>query len=458
MKKINTIYLAACLMLLVVPLVGMSWYGNVDAIENKELEAFPKLVTEEGINWDYLSAVGNYFEDHFAYRQELITANSALRANVFATGSSQVIVGQDDWLYYMGTLADYQSDDPMTTMEQAVFGHNLSLVQEFVEANGAAFYFTIAPNKNSLYPEQMPWYHQGSDAPANYQLVEEVLAEQQVNYIDLYEAFETAEDVLYFERDSHWNTKGAELANQTILEALGLDYETYDGVGEEIQNVHEGDIDSMLYPYNTSLEEDVLYPRAEGYTLVNEITDYMDSVIETVNPTGEGSLLLYRDSFGESLVPFLAEEVATGYFSMNTPYYIEEMKYRKPDYVVIEIVERNLRNLVARAPILEPVPVAPMIGEAMESTTTMTVEKQGSFFVIEGQVEETLATDATTLYLNVKATEDAWTTYPLFLTVNNGVLGYKVYLNEDKLTQGATIELLYQDQGVYCITSMQYEE
>ncbi len=457
MKKINLIYIVSCVLLLIVPFIGMVWYQNTDAIENKELEDFPQFLTEEStVNLDYLEDMGIYFEDNFAYRSEMITANSVLRAEVFSTGSPQVIVGEEDWLYYTGTLSDYQSDNTMTELELNIFGHNMSLIKEFVEANGAEFYFTIAPNKNSLYSENMPWYHMGSNTATNYELVENVLEENGIGYIDLYESFEAQDEVLYYERDSHWNTKGAVLVYQTIMDALGLEYHDYsDSILEEN---HEGDIDSMLYPYDTKLEEDLVYQRVEGYTVVNEITDYMDSFIETSNSNKQGTLLMYRDSFGELIVPFLAEDFNLGYFSMNTPYYIEETKYRLPNYVIIEIVERNLRNLIEQAPILETLPVENITSEVTDSESTLTVKKDGSFFAVEGQIDEGLVAEDMKLYLQVEIEGKETVTYPLFLTVNNDGVGYKVYLNEDKVQQGSKLDLLYVGDGNYCVKSIIYEE
>ena len=66
-------------------------------------------VEEDGTwNQDYLEEAGEYFEDHFAFRQYFVTANALLKGNVFQTGATdQVIVGKDDWLYFGGTVNDW---------------------------------------------------------------------------------------------------------------------------------------------------------------------------------------------------------------------------------------------------------------------------------------------------------------------------------------------------------------
>ena len=39
----------------------------------------------------------------------------------------------------------------------------------------------------------------------------------------------------------------------------------------------------------------------------------------------DGSMLMYRDSFGESLLPFVADEIGQGYFSRLVPYNLTQI-------------------------------------------------------------------------------------------------------------------------------------
>ena len=71
------------------------------------------------------------------------------------------------------------------------------------------FVFTVAPNKNSLYGENMPYYDSLKvDEENNLARLVPFLEKEGVSYVDLYEAFTGEEEILYHERDSHWNNKG----------------------------------------------------------------------------------------------------------------------------------------------------------------------------------------------------------------------------------------------------------
>lgn len=75
--------------------------------------------------------------------------------------------------------------------------------------------------------------------------------------------------------------------------------------------------------------------------------------IETECPKGEGTLLMFRDSFGNTLLPLLAEQFSNASFSKATPYRIAEyMAKCRPNLVLVEKVERNLDDYMQSPPIM----------------------------------------------------------------------------------------------------------
>ena len=61
-----------------------------------------------------------------------------------------------------------------------------------------------------------------------------------------------------------------------------------------------------------------------------------------------GRLLLCRDSFGNALHPFLAEDFREAIITRQMPYPLEQVQ--EGDTVIIEIVERNLPNILKYSP------------------------------------------------------------------------------------------------------------
>ena len=222
-KKGNMIYVGFFFVLCLIPSVGMLLpQTQGSATENRKLAVWPQLRTEEGWNTDFLSEAGEYFQDHFGFRQQLVTANALINGKIFGVSTADgVIQGKNGWLYYKDSLSDYLGTEPMS--ERALFNvaHTLSMMQDYTEKSGAKFLFTIAPNKNTLYGENMPYYDSMIvSEDKNMDRIEAYLEKENVNYVNLKEILESSDEVLYHERDSHWNNKGAALAGAALMPAL----------------------------------------------------------------------------------------------------------------------------------------------------------------------------------------------------------------------------------------------
>ncbi len=100
----------------------------------------------------------------------------------------------------------------------------------------------------------------------------------------------------------------------------------------------------MLYPLATTPEEEVYYDRQTTFAYVGEVGSNFDPKITTVNPVKEGSLVMFRDSFGNALLPFMADAYSSAYFSRGVPYQMSEVDEKNADTVIVERAERFLRK------------------------------------------------------------------------------------------------------------------
>ena len=380
----TVIFLAACL----VPSAGLLLGGGAKPGANEVQAAAPVLrAADGGLNGEYLSQWADYVGDRFFLRQECVTAWAELNAFVLRTSSARdVILGRDGWLYYAPTLADYTRSAPMTERELWCAARTLYLLQEYAKSRGGSFLFAVAPNKNSLYDENMPDYPRGegvSDARALHAL----LREMGVAYVDLFEVFEAQDETLYFPTDSHWNGRGAALAADAVLAALGRDGGYFYGGFEPGE--HRGDLYEMLCPAGADTDLDWIY--APGYTFTGGSANPDSITIKTACATGSGSLLMFRDSFGRNLYPYLAESFSEAVFSRKNDYGPTAMA--DGSAVVIELVERNLRYLNEYAPTL-PAPVR-KVGLAENALSVGSVElarKEGfeDYVNFSGQFDEAI--------------------------------------------------------------------
>ena len=401
-KIVSLLFAVLFLGLCAVPAVGLVLTGGAKAGANEVLAPKPALTNRDGsLNGDYLADLADYVGDRFYLRQECVTAWARLNAALFHTSVTEdVILGADGWLYYAPTLPDYTRSEPMSGRELWCAARTLWLLQEYAESRGGQFLFTIAPNKNSLYAAAMPACPMANRL-SNVEALRILLGQMGINYVNLFDVFETADEVLYFPTDSHWNGKGAALAADAILSALRREDRYH--AGPFTDSEHRGDLYEMLYPAGKALDPDYAY--APGFTFTAN-TANPDNLRITAEGPGEGTLLMYRDSFGRNLYPYLAESFAHAEFSRKTNY--DPTAMVEGGTLVIELVERNLRYLNTYVPVLPaPTRETGLIAGAVERGELSLTASAGP----EGY------TTLTGIFAGIAPDADS----PVYLSVNNGV-------------------------------------
>lgn len=424
-------FIAGFLLLCLIPSLGMLLPERREAAgSNEVLAARPSLRDGEGrLDPDYLTAWTAWFQDSFFLRPELVTAWSVLNRQVLHTSISEdVLLGKDGWLYFGGTLDDYTGRTPMSGGEIASAARNLALMSEYCESQGAAFLFTAAPNKNSLYPQHMP------DLPVfsrekNAEALADALAEEGVACLDLFAAFRAQEETLYFVQDSHWNSRGAALAADQINAALGRTSAYFDGPFRPAAD-HRGDLYAMLSPAGDSMESDPHYAGTLRFDYETPVRSENDLNIRTAGG-GTGSLLMFRDSFGNLLYPYLADSFARSQFSRTPSYRLDQIAAREADCVVVELVERNLRWLIENIPVM-PAPLrSAEETEPPEETVQLTAEasrEMPGFVLVWGTLP---AAPEEGVYL---AAPEGW--YEAFRLSENG---FGLYVPEAVLVEETTL-------------------
>ncbi len=353
MKSLKTVFIVLFFILCLIPLVSMPVWGNEAAESSSSVKRFPQLVSEDGLNRDFLGEAGDYFSYNFGLRQEFVAMQGAVQTGLLKSSTQDaVIAGSEGWLYYESTLDDYLGREKLSELQLYNISYNLTTIRSVLAKNDIDFVFTVAPNKNSLYPEHMPEGYVRSKGTKNYDRLLPYLENSDVSYVNLFDLFESDDRVLYHSGDSHWNNTGASMVADAIFNSLGREHRDYTELTPEIRCDHEGDLEAMIYPVATPVEEDQYFDF--DYTYVHDIKSTYDPEIETENQDMTGRVVMFRDSFGNSLLPFIAQEYKEGFFSRGVPYeaYRALDETDEPVTVIAEVVERNLRYLAQSAPIL----------------------------------------------------------------------------------------------------------
>ncbi len=395
MNKKHLIFIVVCLVLCLIPSVGMLFFPTTQSTENKAMVETPKIITEDGeFNKLFFQDCGEYFNDHIALRNQMIFADAKIQTGLFSESNvSGVVYGKNDWLYYSSTLDDYLGRKKMSERELFNLSHNLSIVQEYLNQRDIEFLFTVPPNKNTLYDGNMPYHCSDiNDSEHNAKLLESYLAEKDISYISLFDLFEKQDETLYLLRDSHWNMKGACFAYNAIMDALKKEHNDYSDTEPVLEKNTDGDLNKMLYSFYGELENNYSYNLPQNYNYANDVAGVEDGWIVTENEKGKGTILMFRDSFADTLIPFISNEFELAYYSKGLPNALERyIEDDAPDCVVIEKVERNISDYLNTPPIITPtiaeIPTNIIIADTVSTASVDECVYDANYFVISGTVD-----------------------------------------------------------------------
>lgn len=399
-----SVLFVACVLLLCASLfLCMPLAPQDESLELQELHEYPQPVLDGHANVGFLAQWGDWFNDHFAFRQQLITVNSHLQSSLLDTSpTTQVIVGREGYLFYGGTLADYQHSNPLSdrALDNAAF--NLALMQEYVESQGARFVLAVAPNKNSLYGRYMPYYYLPGEGAGNWDRLKERLDDRGVQYVDLFQVLGDSKSELYLKTDSHWNTQGAYLGFCAIAEKLAqshLDYST-GAVSQDTNFV--GDLEAMLYPVGRTPEPVEVYEQARRFDWVKGVVATDATIATHSQDKGmSGSLVAYRDSFGNALVPFLATAYHQAFFSKLVPYDLGAVSREGATAVLVERAERHLSFFATTPPIMEAPRRALVMDGSQNADVSVKIEDNGPYWRISGRLPNDWGQGSESVYLGL---------------------------------------------------------
>lgn len=394
------VFIVVAALLCLIPSVGLLFGGGDEAVSDADAAAAPILVEEDGsINLRVLSDAGDWFDDHFAFRNALVTLAAEIEGGLFGVSPNESVVrGTDGWLYYGDSVDDFRGTNQLNDRQLYDIAHSLKLVQNYTLGRGISFACTIAPNKATLYGDNMPYYYQIKAGPTNLDRIVDVLRGEGVNYVDartLLEGLDESDGLdgaLYHARDSHWNNVGAAAVSDALLDALGHPHKDYADEPYEVREDFVGDLDKMLFPAAPTPEDEAYYVNEPSFEYETEdVQSNFDPKIETSSTAGSGNLVMYRDSFGNTLLPFMAEAFGSAYFSRGVPYQLAiDLPAHDADALVIERAERFMRDMAANPPMM-PAPL--LLGESVPAgdyaeAADVSEKPQGDYLVVTGRVPE----------------------------------------------------------------------
>lgn len=299
-------------------------------LENRSTARFPafSLASLESGNWQ--NSFSTWMQDQFMLRDQWINTQRAVDEILFQkVEEGGILLGKDHWMFTKLFTLD------ATTQKQ--LQKNVQAVTEFSAKYPGKVTFLLAPSASVIYPEELP---SGAPMIDENAILDEIFSQvgQNASVLDLRQAFtERKDEYLYFKTDHHWTPNGAYHAYEEFCALKGLTPFDREAHTTETIEDFQGTHYSATRLWNVQNDSITYYPMENAMTIfqVNGEAQYeplrTENLINTekfatrdkyaafldgnngysvVEGNGTGSILVVKDSYANSFIPYLTENYA----------------------------------------------------------------------------------------------------------------------------------------------------
>lgn len=306
-----------------------------------------------------------YFNDHFGFRNQLIhwhfdwqqAVFSMGRHDVVVNGRPDVITGQSIWMFYnedrMHMAENFQGTRQFSSAALASLQRLHEERRDWLAQRGIKYLFVVAPDKQTIYPEYMPAWLKSMRQPTKLdQFIGYMREHSTVDVLDLRPALREAKGIAptYYKTDTHWNAFGGFIASKEIVRALpdksGIELLSSNSFEFKKTSFNQGDLANML-GMDVRENDLALVPKTNLPPIMETKAHYGNLIPfrSTTNATARGACVVFSDSFGPALIPFLGYRFNTVTCFWNGGGFDTNIIARlRPEVVISEIVERHFNE------------------------------------------------------------------------------------------------------------------
>ena len=365
-SKIQT-YSETSLLLVFMLVIFMPFIATVFAsksgisdIEKRKLAPMPKLSLNKESLEQFPSGFEAYYNDHFGFRRMHLLFNNYIKAKMLKSSPvSKVLIGKDNWLYItrLHQIEDFQGLRKPEPIQLEAWKAYFQNKRDWLAKHNIKYLYVIAPNKQTIYPEYMPYYINKIEDKTQ---LDHLLAYLDGGFADeildlripLLEA--RKKEQVYYRCDTHWNQKGAYIAYKNILGRISTWFPNEKTLAPapvtEKTKIYKGlDLANMLGLPKSYRETAPLVSLKEACSTVQEDIELpqigrIENVMPFARECSKAKLraVVFRDSFFESVIPYFSENFKQVVYVWH-PYDQETMEQLasqiKPDIVIEEVGE-----------------------------------------------------------------------------------------------------------------------
>lgn len=339
--------------------VGVSsWFRNT---ENRQLRRMPLLhfphVRQFVIRFD------RYYKENFGGRNALFYVYSRWKYNVLGQSPlpEKVVVGKNGWFYlgnsYNRVVDQHRGLLPLSDSAASLIADHLIRRQQELSQQGIKLYVLIAPDAETIYPEYLPDHLAQSKEPSRLDVLKQAIAKTTLPFIDIRDTLRAAkrDHTVYYQTDTHWNAYGTLVGCAALLKRIRQDQPTIPLMHVSDYTIQQrsgmsGDLTHML-TLQDNITEKVDYAIRPTTRLASRETasiprEKIAFPSRRFSGSGSGRLLFIGDSFSNSMMQYLPAYFRESYFVRDGKLDAETVRAERPTILVLEIVERNISQLV----------------------------------------------------------------------------------------------------------------
>jgi len=324
--------------------------------ENRSLARFPEVTFSATCLAGLPMKLEAWYDDHFGFRNRLIRAHNRAEVVWLHTSPSPKVVVGGNGFYYLADEECAAQSEPASDQLLRQWQQALEEKRDWLAAKGIAFLVVIAPDKQSIYPEQLPRSVAGLLSPIRTdQFVRYMAAHSHLEVVDLRRPLLEAkeESPVYYRTDTHWTAFGSYVVYREIMARLRppnakpLSLAEFDTRRETLPG---GDLATMLGVEDAIREERtwLIRRRPPGQPELRLRTFEAPPGTGAAIRIGEQPagnlprLVMFHDSFGLRLMRFLSEHFSRSVYVEARDVKRLIVEREQPDAVILEVCERYL--------------------------------------------------------------------------------------------------------------------
>lgn len=284
--------------------------------ENRNLEKYPTMNLNEVLSGRYTESLGRYFADQFPLRDAFVSAKAYAELAGGRGENNGVIYTKEGILIPKDNMVEIRIKD------------NLASIKNFEINNSADVTLAALPRTIDVFSEHLPSFYPKQEDLAIWKQFDAIVSELDIDCAQLYGLL--CESDAYYKTDHHYTSYGAYLVYKALGEKLGYSPKDEKFFKRESATKEFCGTAMRSSGFYLAPKDEIVLFRYDGdteYTVTSDsekIELYDFSKLDTTDKyavflsgnharvdiaDGSGKrekLLIIRDSFADSIAPFLA--------------------------------------------------------------------------------------------------------------------------------------------------------